>query len=156
MVLVQSIMDQTNSRLAPQLGQGLRTKTPEIQPAPDGLPILLRNGHGLSVKSKWIKLAPGRLLDRFLGSRVPDVPTGHKILSLRLRSLCHSKPRRGPVPRAGPRCGKLPRDPPWRRKARSGARGPAGAQNIDKSLQNLPKIWISAAAVHSGLRRGVT
>ena len=63
-------MDQTNSRLAPQIGHGLRTKTPEIQPAPDGLPILLRNGHGLSVKSKWIKLAPGRLLDRFLGSRV--------------------------------------------------------------------------------------
>ena len=75
MVLVQSIMDQTNSRLAPQLelGHGLRTKTPEIQPAPDGLPILLRNGHGLSVKSKWIKLAPGRLLDRFLGSNVPAV-----------------------------------------------------------------------------------
>ena len=72
MVLVQSIMDQTNSRLAPQLGHGLRTKTPEIQPAPDGLPILLRNGHGLSVKSKWIKLAPGRLLDRFLGSNVPS------------------------------------------------------------------------------------
>ena len=70
MVLVQSIMDQTNSRLAPQIGHGLRTKTPEIQPAPDGLPILLRNGHGLSVKSKWIKLAPGRLLDRFLGSNV--------------------------------------------------------------------------------------
>ena len=73
MVLVQSIMDQTNSRLAPQLGHGLRTKTPEIQPAPDGLPILLRNGHGLSVKSKWIKLAPGRLLDRFLGSNVPAI-----------------------------------------------------------------------------------
>ena len=70
MVLVQSIMDQTNSRLAPQIGHGLRPKTPKIQPAPDGLPILLRNGHGLSVKSKWIKLAPGRLLDRFLGSRV--------------------------------------------------------------------------------------
>ena len=67
MVLVQSIMDQTNSRLAPQLGHGLRTKT---QTAPDGLPILLRNGHGLSVKSKWIKLAPGRLLDRFLGRNV--------------------------------------------------------------------------------------
>ena len=73
MVLVQSIMDQTNSRLAPQIGHGLRTKTPEIQPAPDGLLILLRNGHGLSVKSKWIKLAPGRLLDRFLGSNVPVV-----------------------------------------------------------------------------------
>ena len=70
MVLVQSIMDQTNSRLAPQLGHGLRTKTPEIQPAPDGLLILLRNGHGLSVKSKWIKLAPGKLFDRFLGSRL--------------------------------------------------------------------------------------
>ena len=94
MVLVQSIMDQTNSRLAPQIGHGLRTKTPKIQPAPDGLPVLLRNGHGLSVKSKWIKLAPGRLpillrnghglsikskwiklapgrlLDRFLGSNV--------------------------------------------------------------------------------------
>ena len=77
MVLVQSIMDQTNSRLAPQLGHGLRTKTPEIQPAPDGLPILLRNGHGLSVKSKWIKLTPGRLLDRFLGRNVPaGLPPG--------------------------------------------------------------------------------
>ena len=63
-------MDQTNSRLAPQIGHGLRTKTPKIQLAPDGLPILLRNGHGLSVKSKWIKLAPGQLLDRFLGSNV--------------------------------------------------------------------------------------
>ena len=70
MVLVQSIMDQTNSRLAPQIGHGLRTKTSKIQPAPDGLPILLRKGHGLSIKSKWIKLAPGRLLDRFLGSNV--------------------------------------------------------------------------------------
>ena len=61
-------MDQTISDSAPQIGHGLRTKTPKIQPAPDGLPILLRNGHGLSVKSKlflnpesWIKLAPGRL-----------------------------------------------------------------------------------------------
>ena len=36
------------------------------------LPILLRNGRGLSLKSKWIKLAPGRLLDRFLGSNVLD------------------------------------------------------------------------------------
>ena len=93
-VLVQNIMDQTNSRVASQIGRGLSTKTPKIQPAPyglpilikngrglsvkskwihpapDGLPILLRNGHGLSVKSKWIKLAPGRLLDRFLGSNV--------------------------------------------------------------------------------------
>ena len=77
MVLVQSIMDQTNSRLAPQLGHGLRTKTPEIHPAPDTLPILLRNGHGLSVKSKWIKLAPGQLLDRFLGSRVPATGSHH-------------------------------------------------------------------------------
>ena len=54
-----------------RIHDGLRAKTPKIQPAPDGLLILLRNGHGLSVKSKWIKLAPGRLLDRFLGSNVP-------------------------------------------------------------------------------------
>ena len=63
-------MDQTISDSAPQIGHGLRTKTPKIQPAPDGLLILVRNGHGLSVKSKWIKLAPGQLLDRFLGSNV--------------------------------------------------------------------------------------
>ena len=93
-VLVESITDQTNSRVAPQIGRGLSTKTLKIhpapyglpilikngrglsvkskwiQPAPDGLPILLRNGRGLSLKSKWIKLAPGRLLDRFLGSNV--------------------------------------------------------------------------------------
>ena len=100
MVLVESITDQTNSRVAPQIGRGLSTKTQKIQPAPyglpilikngrglsvkskwihpapDGLPILLRNGRGLSLKSKWIKLAPGRLLDRFLGSNVPGTVHG--------------------------------------------------------------------------------
>ena len=35
MVLVQSIMDQTSSDSAPQIGHGLRPKTLKIQPAPD-------------------------------------------------------------------------------------------------------------------------
>ena len=58
MVLVQNIMDQTNSRQASQIGRGLSPKTLKIQPAPYGLPILIKNGRGLSVKSKWIQPAP--------------------------------------------------------------------------------------------------
>ena len=92
MVLVQSIMDQTNSRLAPQIGHGLRTKTPEIQPAPDRLPILLINGHGLSVKSKWIELAPGRLLDRFLGSRVQGVTGASNFANVSSICLLYTSP----------------------------------------------------------------
>ena len=69
-VLVQSIRDQTISRLAHQIGRGFSSKTQRIQPAPDWLRILLRNGRGFSMKSKWIKFAPGQLLDRFLGSNV--------------------------------------------------------------------------------------
>ena len=57
-VLVESITDQTNSRVAPQIGRGLSTKTLKIHPAPYGLPILIKNGRGLSVKSKWIQPAP--------------------------------------------------------------------------------------------------
>ena len=69
-VLVQSIRDQTNSRLAHQIGRGFSSKTQRIKITPDLLQILLRNGRGFSMKSKWIKFAPGRLLDRFLGSNV--------------------------------------------------------------------------------------
>ena len=72
-VLVQSIRDQTNSRIAHQIGRGFSSKTQRIQLTPDMLQVLLRNGRGFSMKSKWIKFAPGQLLDRFLGSSVPAV-----------------------------------------------------------------------------------
>ena len=78
MVLVQSIRDQTSSRVAPQIGRGFSSKTQRIQPAPDWLRILLRNGRGFSLKSKWIKFAPGRLL---LGS---NVHAGENGLSTRM------------------------------------------------------------------------
>ena len=70
MVLVQSIRDQTNSRLAHQIGRGFSSKTQRIKITPDLLEILIRNGRGFSMKSKWINFAPGQLLDNFLGSSV--------------------------------------------------------------------------------------
>ena len=81
MVLVQSIRDQTSSRVAPQIGRGFSSKTQRIQPAPDWLRVLLRNGRGFSMKSKWIKLAPGRqsfrVTDHSFGPRYVGYFLGH-------------------------------------------------------------------------------